>query len=197
CGDGPERFLGVATLRPAEMRQQDHLAALGCDFGDGGRDAFQASGVGDATLLHGDVEVDAQQHALALYVDVIEGAEWFHALITAPDCPGATSCCSVITRNRVVGGFLRRSSAWLACNLHALAEREHDKRKHQNSRWNGHPEWKRHRVLLRAACSSPRRYPPCGWRSPIHCRTRTSPAPACRSAPWSGPCGTWRNAGRG
>ena len=31
--------------------------------------------VGNAAVLHGHVEVDAQQHALALYVDVIEGAE--------------------------------------------------------------------------------------------------------------------------
>ena len=31
--------------------------------------------IGDAAVFHGHVEVDAQQHALALYVDVIEGAE--------------------------------------------------------------------------------------------------------------------------
>ncbi len=48
-----------------------------------------------------------------------------------------------------------------------------------------------------AASPSPRRCRPCGWKSPIRCRTTTSPAPACRSAPWSDPCGTWRNAGRG
>ena len=37
--------------------------------------ALQPRGVGDAAIFHGHVEVDAQQHALALYVDVIEGAE--------------------------------------------------------------------------------------------------------------------------
>ena len=43
-----------------------------------GADAFQPRGVGDAAVFHGNVEVDAQQHALALYVDVIEGAECFY-----------------------------------------------------------------------------------------------------------------------
>ena len=50
---------------------------------------------------------------------------------------------------------------------------------------------------LTAASPSRRRCPTCGWRNPIHCRTRTSPAPACRSAPWSGPCGTWTSGDRG
>ena len=74
-GDRLQRFLGVASLRPAEMRQQDDLAALAGDLGDGRRDALEPGGVGDAAVVHGHVEVDAQQHALALHVDVIEGAE--------------------------------------------------------------------------------------------------------------------------
>jgi len=37
--------------------------------------ALEPCRVGDAAVLHGHVEVDAQQHALALHVDVIEGAE--------------------------------------------------------------------------------------------------------------------------
>ena len=40
---------------------------------------------------------------------------------------------------------------------------------------------------LDEAFPSPRRYPPCGWRSPIHCRTRPSPRRRCRPSPWSGP----------
>ena len=75
CGDRLQRILGVASLRPAEMREQDHLAALAGNFGDGRRDALEPRRVGDAAILHGHVEVDAQQHALALHVDVIEGAE--------------------------------------------------------------------------------------------------------------------------
>ena len=70
-----QRLLGVAALGPAEMRQQDHLAALVRDFRDRRRHALQPRGVGDAALLHGDVEIDAQQHALSLDVDVIESAE--------------------------------------------------------------------------------------------------------------------------
>ena len=73
--DGLQRFLGVASLGPAEMREQDHLAALAGNLGDGRRDALEPGRVGDAAAFHGHVEVDAQQHALALHVDVIEGAE--------------------------------------------------------------------------------------------------------------------------
>ena len=40
-----------------------------------GANTFEPGGVGDVAILHGHVEIDAQQHALALYVDVIEGAE--------------------------------------------------------------------------------------------------------------------------
>ena len=74
--DGLQRILGVAALRPAEMGEQDDLAALVGNFGDGRCDALEPRRVGDAAVLHGHVEVDAQQHALALHVDVIEGAEF-------------------------------------------------------------------------------------------------------------------------
>ena len=66
---------GVTSLRPAEMRQQDHPAALVGNSVMVGADALEPRGVGDAAVFHGNVEVDAQQHALALHVDVIEGAE--------------------------------------------------------------------------------------------------------------------------
>ena len=72
---GFQRILGVASLRPAEMREQDHLAALAGNLGDGRRDALEPGRIADAAVVHGHVEVDAQQHAFALYVDVIEGAE--------------------------------------------------------------------------------------------------------------------------
>jgi hypothetical protein len=57
------------------MREQDNLTALFGYFGDGRRDALKPRRVGDAAVLHGHVDVDAQQHALALHVDVIEGTE--------------------------------------------------------------------------------------------------------------------------
>jgi hypothetical protein len=94
-GDGLQRILGIASLRPAEMRKQDDLAALVGNFGDGRRDALKPGRVGDAAVLHGHVEVDAQQYALGLYVDVIEGAEFVHASLSA-SWPGLsrlpTSC---------------------------------------------------------------------------------------------------------
>ena len=69
--------LASRPFGPAEMREQDDLAALVGNFGDGRRDALEPCRVGDAAVFHGHVEVDAQQHALALHVDVIEGAEAF------------------------------------------------------------------------------------------------------------------------
>ena len=74
-GDRLERFLRVAALRPAEMREQDDLAALVRDLGDGRRHALDAGRVGDLAVLHRHVEIDAQQHALALHVGLIERAE--------------------------------------------------------------------------------------------------------------------------
>src|SRR5450432_3389520 len=60
------------------MRQQYYLAALVGNLGDGGRYTFEPGRVADAAVLHRHVEIDAQQHALALHVDVIEGAEFVH-----------------------------------------------------------------------------------------------------------------------
>ena len=57
------------------MGEQDDLAAFAGNLGDGRRDTLKPGRVGDAAVLHGDVEVDAQQHALALHVDVIEAAQ--------------------------------------------------------------------------------------------------------------------------
>ncbi len=48
--DRLERLLRVASLRPAEMREQDDLAALVRDFGDGRRDALEPRCVGDAAV---------------------------------------------------------------------------------------------------------------------------------------------------
>ena len=94
-GDRLQRILGVASLRPAEMREQDDLAALVGNFGDRRCDALEPGRVGDAAILHRHVEVDAQQHALALYVDVIEGAE----------------CSGTLTLLRIVAPMVRAASA--------------------------------------------------------------------------------------
>src|SRR5258707_9885594 len=66
---------GVQTCALPILRQQDHFAALAGYFDDGRRYPFQPGGVGDAAVLHRHIEIDAHQHALALHVDVIEGAE--------------------------------------------------------------------------------------------------------------------------
>src|SRR5262249_8025124 len=50
---------------------------------------------------------------------------------------------------------------------------------------------------FRLACPSQPRCRPSGWRSPIRCRTTTSPAPACRPSPWSGRSRTPTSAHRG
>ena len=63
------------ALGPAEMGEQDHLAALAGDFRDGRRDGAMRRVVGDLAVGHRDVEVDADEHALALQVGVVEGAE--------------------------------------------------------------------------------------------------------------------------
>ena len=76
--DTLERELWLrSALGAAEMRQQDDLAALAGDLADGRRDPLQPCGIGDTAVFHRHVEIDAQQHALALHVDVIEGAECF------------------------------------------------------------------------------------------------------------------------
>ena len=73
--DRLERLLRIAALRPAEMRKQDHLAALAGDLLDGRRDALDARRVGDLAVLHRHVEIDAHEHALAGDVSLIERAE--------------------------------------------------------------------------------------------------------------------------
>ncbi len=66
------------ALRAAEMREQDDLAALVGDFADRRQHALDARGVADLAVLHGHVEIDAQQHAFAFDVRVVESAELAH-----------------------------------------------------------------------------------------------------------------------
>ena len=75
-GDGPQRIGFVRpALGPAEMGEQDHLAALVGDFADRRQHALDAGRVADLAVLHRHVEIDAQQHALALHLGGVEGAE--------------------------------------------------------------------------------------------------------------------------
>ena len=89
-GDGLQRILRIKPLRPVEMRQQDHLAALVGELGDGRDDLLDAGGVGDLAVLHRHVEVDAQQDALAFDVGVVEAAEGVHGRHDAKACEAMT-----------------------------------------------------------------------------------------------------------
>ena len=76
--DGLQRIgLVRAALGPAEMREQNDLAALVRDFLDRRRDALDARRIGHAAVLRRNVEIDAQQHTLAGDVGVVERAERF------------------------------------------------------------------------------------------------------------------------
>jgi hypothetical protein len=55
------------------MRQEHRLAALGEDILHRRHDALDPRGVGDATVLHRHVDVDAGQDDLAAKLHVIEG----------------------------------------------------------------------------------------------------------------------------
>ena len=132
---GLSEFFGSRPFGRPKCDSRITLRALVGDFGDGVRHAFDAGAVADHAVLDRHIEVGAHEHALALHVGVVEGAERAH------------------------GGPGTRG--------------------------------------VRSACPSRRRCPPCGWRSPIRCRTTTSRAPACRPSPWSGPCGRSTNADRG
>src|SRR5436305_5972512 len=54
------------------MREQDLLAALVLNFGDGRGDALDARGIRHLAVLHRHVEVDADEHALAREVSLIK-----------------------------------------------------------------------------------------------------------------------------
>ena len=74
CSDRLQGLLRVAPLRPAEMGQEDDLAALVGDLLDGRDHALEAGPVGDAPVLHRHVEVDADEDALALQIGAVERA---------------------------------------------------------------------------------------------------------------------------
>ena len=77
--DRRQRLALVAALGPAEMRKQDRLAALVRDLADRRDGRADARVVGHAPVLHRHVEIDAHQHALVLYVGLVEGAEVGHS----------------------------------------------------------------------------------------------------------------------
>ena len=75
-GDGPQRIGFVRfALGTAEMGEKNDLAALAGDLLDGRRDAFDAGRIRHTAVFGRNVEVDAQENALAGDVGVVERAE--------------------------------------------------------------------------------------------------------------------------
>ena len=74
-GDPLERILWIATFRPAEVREQDDLAAAVGDLPDRRRRALDARRVRQFAVIHRHVKIDAHEHTLALHVGVVEAAE--------------------------------------------------------------------------------------------------------------------------
>ena len=71
-----QALLGVGTLGAAEMGEQNDLGVGPGKLQDRRRDALDARRVGDLAVLDGDVEVDAQEHALPGDVaDIVEGSD--------------------------------------------------------------------------------------------------------------------------
>ena len=82
---GGQAELGLgAVLRLAQVAAQDNLAAVGHQLLDGGQGRHNAVVVGDDAVLHGDVEVNTDQHPLAFYVNVVNSlfAEKAHVQCT-------------------------------------------------------------------------------------------------------------------
>ena len=78
-GDGAQRVFRVGrALGAAEMREQDHLAALVGDFPDRRQHALDARRVRYAAVLHRDIEIHAQENTLAADIYVVEGFERGH-----------------------------------------------------------------------------------------------------------------------
>lgn len=79
-GDQRQRQIRRRTiLRPAKMSQKDHLGALLGQFEDRRRHTLDARRIGDLAVFHRDVEVDADENALAAEVGkIVEGLEGRH-----------------------------------------------------------------------------------------------------------------------
>ena len=71
-GSQGKLFFG-AVLGLAQMAAQDDLAAVRDQLLDGGQRSLDALVVGDFAVLHGHVEVNANQNPLAFYIDVVDG----------------------------------------------------------------------------------------------------------------------------
>jgi hypothetical protein len=77
--DRAERLLWVRSLGTAQMRKKDDLATLAGDLRNRWCDPMDPRRIADFAILNGNIEIDAQQHAFAANIDLIEGAEARHS----------------------------------------------------------------------------------------------------------------------
>ncbi len=87
-----QRLLRIKSFRTPEMRQQDHLAALVGNFPDGRSRARDAGRIGDLAVLDRHIEVDADQHAFAPDIGLIERAK--HGVFVRSTSPSPPRCRS-------------------------------------------------------------------------------------------------------
>ena len=170
-GDGLQRIgLVRAALGPAEMRKQNDLAALVRDLRDRRRDAFDARRIGHPAVLRRNIEIDAQENALAGEVGVVERAKRFAHVSASQASDGSDTF-----QFPAVLSCPRKRASSPAASVRAGLSR-HD---------FGPPLSRGRRQILRSASPSRRPCPPCGSRSPIRCRTRKARERNCRRSPWS------------
>ena len=73
-----ELLLEALARRTAEVAHEDDAGAFVDQFLDGGQRSADAGIVGADAICHGDVEVDADEHALAACVELVDGGDISH-----------------------------------------------------------------------------------------------------------------------
>src|SRR2546423_13420102 len=78
-GDRGERILWIRTaLGPAKMRCEDEASAFLDGEAQGRERLANARVVGNRAIIQRDIEVDANEHALAAQIEIVDG-EFIHA----------------------------------------------------------------------------------------------------------------------
>src|SRR5579885_1295226 len=113
-GDRLERLFGIASLGPAEMRQQNDLGALVGKLGYGWSRPLDARRVGDHPILDRHVEIDAHEYAFALHFDAVESSELVHRGIRVPDAAQRAKRCAADPGPFQIAAGLQRTTSWCA-----------------------------------------------------------------------------------
>src|ERR1700730_6594843 len=86
-----------ATLRPAKVRGEDETSSLVNGETQRRKGFADARVVGDETVLDRDVEVDADEHALAVELEIVDG-EFAHVTDLLRLCRAQSETCAAKTR---------------------------------------------------------------------------------------------------